>query len=330
MQRGPGIIVEALNEIDALISNPPLQARRTDNGGRSRRATSSINDIVREYDLSLETGLPLSRTTDSWGDDPEEELTIREEAVHSPLRSKETRPNSSTEPARHRRGEHASELNTIRESRFSSISSVENQLYRINEECDTSVSSAHTGETVPTSGERRRFEAPYDKKNEELNSRHRVESGSARMSQDNNPSVHRNGSMQSRELGTNRNEENVTPRQSNGDNLRFSDSMKKTVRDARTINQDSGPPSPAKTQREEPWSGLERPEKRPASVPQRPVKESKSRETFQTGSSQQLINNTDVTGNVRSRQEASQRILPHRTVCTPWFAPFDEVANLVY
>ncbi|TYZ65367.1 hypothetical protein PybrP1_012691 [[Pythium] brassicae (nom. inval.)] len=146
MQRGPGAIVDALNEIDALIAAP----RRTDVGARrDQRSASTVHDIVREYDLSLETGLPLSRTTDSWGDDPDDEP--RDEPVSGSPRSREPpRPSCLSDAHRLRRGEHSTELGTIQESRFSSLSTMENinQLYQINEECDTSLSSAHTGETL--------------------------------------------------------------------------------------------------------------------------------------------------------------------------------------
>lgn len=318
MQRGPGVIVEALNEIDALISNPPPLARRTDHGRRGRRGATSINEIVREYDLSLETGLPLSRTTDSWGDDPEEELTLREETVHSPPRNSEHRPSTSSELSRLRRGEHPSELNRIRESRFSSISSVENsnQLYRINEECDTSVSSVHTRETVPSSGERHPAEASDEKEHEVFNSRHRVERESTGSSRSNNLSLHRNGAMQPSERHSNQNEGNGTPRKENG-GVHFCDSGHEFDKDGRTENLNMGPASPVKkTQREERWGADGRFEREPASVPQKAAKQTRSSETSQTSSSRQTYNNEfEVAKSVRSRDETSQRILLHKTVC---------------
>lgn len=318
MQRGPGVIVEALNEIDALISNPPPLARRADFGGRGRRGTSSINDIVREYDLSLETGLPLSRTTDSWGDDPEEELTLRDETVHSPPRNRENRPRTSSESSRLRRGEHPSELNRIRESRFSSISSVENsnQLYRINEECDTSVSSVHTRETMPSSGECRPADASGEKEYEVLGSRHRVERESTGSSQNNNPSVRRDGSMQPSELHSNQNEGNVTPRKMSG-GVHFSDSAHEFERNTRAHNANVEPVSPVKkTQKDEQWGDNGRFERDPVSAPQKAAKQTRSSDSSQTGSSRQTYNSdAEVANSVRSRDEAAHRILPRKTVC---------------
>lgn len=156
MQRGPEVIVEALHEIDALIANPPVHLNEPDDC-RGQPGTSSVHDIVREYDLSLETGLPLSRTTDSWGDDPEDDPRD-DPSVASP-RAREPRSSTSSDTLRLERSERFAELDTIRESRFSSVSSsvehANQQLFRITEECDSSISSVHTGETVPSSSRAR-------------------------------------------------------------------------------------------------------------------------------------------------------------------------------
>ncbi|RLN87813.1 hypothetical protein BBJ28_00008064 [Nothophytophthora sp. Chile5] len=70
LQRGPGVIKEALNEIDALIDiSNRAAASPPRNEPLGVNLTEDMREFVRAYDLPLESGLPLSRTTDSWGED---------------------------------------------------------------------------------------------------------------------------------------------------------------------------------------------------------------------------------------------------------------------
>lgn len=216
MQRGPGAVVDALNEIDALIAAAP--PRRTDIGTarRDHRPASTMHDIVREYDLSLETGLPLSRTTDSWGDDPDDEP--RDDPVSS-----SPRPSNGSEALRVRRGgeqhSHSTELGTIQESRFSSLSTMENptQLDQINEECDTSISSAHTGETLLYASRARSpatRETPETPESAVLATQKFVEKGPVTGADESrlDPSSWRSGSTQSRHQNQQPEDPVVTPR----------------------------------------------------------------------------------------------------------------------
>lgn len=71
--RGPAVIRSALNEIDSLLDQ---SRRRSVPTPRSRRALITpreFQDMVREYEINQDTGLPMSRTTDSWGDEASEE-----------------------------------------------------------------------------------------------------------------------------------------------------------------------------------------------------------------------------------------------------------------
>ncbi|KAF1324553.1 hypothetical protein FI667_g9732, partial [Globisporangium splendens] len=167
MKRGPGMIRRALHEIDMLIDDSSKQAafdqsaahpgdRLAENDGRCepRNSSADAHDVVREYDMSLETGLPLSRTTDSWGDDPEEEsLSVdREDRFDSPPRRRESSSSVYSGVNRTRRHEQP-DFGTLRDHRFSSSSILENtrQLDRINEEQSSSYSSVHTRGTMSPS-----------------------------------------------------------------------------------------------------------------------------------------------------------------------------------
>jgi hypothetical protein len=78
LHRGPTVIRNALDEIDALLdrsrrrSNPMPKERGNGNG--NAMTPHDFQELVREYDLTQDTGLPLSRTTDSWGDEFSDEL----------------------------------------------------------------------------------------------------------------------------------------------------------------------------------------------------------------------------------------------------------------
>ncbi|KAF1784301.1 PapD-like [Phytophthora cactorum] len=70
LQTGPGVITESLREIDALIDNsirlassPPAQ------DPLGVELPDDVREFVRDYERPLESMLPLSRTTDSWGED---------------------------------------------------------------------------------------------------------------------------------------------------------------------------------------------------------------------------------------------------------------------
>lgn len=168
MQRGPGVIRRALHEIDSLIGEPSkqsvlgqdaaqsrLRSTANDSGCEPTHSSPGVHDVVREFDISLETGLPLSRTTDSWGDDPEEEQhpVVREDQFESPSQKRESGSSMDSDVHRTRLHEH-SEMDAVRETRFSSGSVLENksQLHRINEEQSSSYSSMHTRETMSPSG----------------------------------------------------------------------------------------------------------------------------------------------------------------------------------
>lgn len=78
LHRGPTVIRNALDEIDALLdrsrrrSNPMPKERRDGNG--NVMTPHDFQELVREYDFTQDTGLPMSRTTDSWGDEVSDEV----------------------------------------------------------------------------------------------------------------------------------------------------------------------------------------------------------------------------------------------------------------
>uniref|UniRef100_M4B978 Abnormal spindle-like microcephaly-associated protein ASH domain-containing protein n=1 Tax=Hyaloperonospora arabidopsidis (strain Emoy2) TaxID=559515 RepID=M4B978_HYAAE len=70
LQRGPVVIKEALQEIDAVIDNPvQLASASYAKTPLGIELSEDIRGFVRDYEHPLESMLPLSRTTDSWGDD---------------------------------------------------------------------------------------------------------------------------------------------------------------------------------------------------------------------------------------------------------------------
>ncbi|GMF17397.1 unnamed protein product [Phytophthora fragariaefolia] len=70
LQRGPGVIKESLDEIDALIDNSiRLASELPSKDPLGVELSEDMREFVRDYERPLESMLPLSRTTDSWGED---------------------------------------------------------------------------------------------------------------------------------------------------------------------------------------------------------------------------------------------------------------------
>lgn len=317
MQRGPGIIVDTLNEIDALISNPrsaPAGARR------DHRTPATVHDIVREYDLSLETGLPLSRTTDSWGDDPEDDH--RDEPVSSSPRSREPRLSNPNDAYRLRRGEHATELGTIRESRFSSVSTNTNQLYQINEECDTSISSAHTGETLYSSRARHHAREPPD--NLVLAARTFVDRGSTEVGRNSVDPSNRSAQPSTGFENSNQREELPTPRRAGEARGEALNGARGTDGNDEVLFSKSGLSSPTRSQR---WNDDSYVTSRQSPSAKKSTAPGKSSGTFPR---ELFSEDMETSNNAPTQGVGSQRILPRRSVraeleCDVWWlsAPLD-------
>ncbi|RLN93466.1 hypothetical protein BBJ28_00003366 [Nothophytophthora sp. Chile5] len=120
LQRGPGVIKEALNEIDALIDiSNRAAASPPRNEPLGVNLTEDMREFVRAYELPLESGLPLSRTTDSWGEDVS--ATLNDDDMNRRSREAE-RLSNSTEGGHpimnaisRSRSQESPELDTIRE-----------------------------------------------------------------------------------------------------------------------------------------------------------------------------------------------------------------------
>ncbi|KAL8000733.1 putative centrosomal protein Spd-2/CEP192 [Plasmopara halstedii] len=67
LQKGPGVIKESLREIDVVIDHSNQMASLISR--KNEHCIDSPCKFVQEYDSPLESMLPLSRTTDSWGED---------------------------------------------------------------------------------------------------------------------------------------------------------------------------------------------------------------------------------------------------------------------
>lgn len=85
VEDGQGRVREALHEIDTIIQNSQdlsdkfpdsprkLSTGRTPSADYGFAKTDSLhfgNGLIEDYDIPSQSGLPLSRTTDSWGEDP--------------------------------------------------------------------------------------------------------------------------------------------------------------------------------------------------------------------------------------------------------------------
>lgn len=82
VEKGQGKVREALHEIDTIIQNSQdlsdkfsasprkFSAGSTDCGYTKSDTLRFDNDPIGDYDFPSQSGLPLSRTTDSWGEDP--------------------------------------------------------------------------------------------------------------------------------------------------------------------------------------------------------------------------------------------------------------------
>ncbi|GMF12436.1 unnamed protein product [Phytophthora lilii] len=120
LQRGPGVIKETLNEIDALIDNSiRLALSPPDEDPLGVELPDDVREFVREYERPLESVLPLSRTTDSWGEDAsisliDDDANRRSRDLDQLSNSTEpTRP--TTNGVRRSRSQETPELDTIRE-----------------------------------------------------------------------------------------------------------------------------------------------------------------------------------------------------------------------
>ncbi|KAL4137140.1 hypothetical protein PRIC2_000664 [Phytophthora ramorum] len=118
LAQGPGVIKESLHEIDALIDNSiPLASSSPTKDLHGIDLTEDMREFVREYERPLESMLPLSRTTDSWGED----ASISQIDDDASRRSRESeRLSSGTEPyrqtmngVRRSRSQETPELDTI-------------------------------------------------------------------------------------------------------------------------------------------------------------------------------------------------------------------------
>ncbi|KAG7391283.1 hypothetical protein PHYPSEUDO_005232 [Phytophthora pseudosyringae] len=122
LQRGPGVIKESLHEIDALIDNSiRLASSPPTKDPVGVELPEDVREFVRDYERPLESMLPLSRTTDSWGED----ISISQIDDNVRRRSRELeRLSNGTEPSRQQtvngvrrsRSQETPELDTIRET----------------------------------------------------------------------------------------------------------------------------------------------------------------------------------------------------------------------
>ena len=120
LQRGPVVIKEALREIDAVIDNSvrlvPSSLTKIPLGVE---LSEDVREFVREYEHPLESMLPLSRTTDSWGDDIS--ISQVDDDVNRQSRDFESFSSGigpsvqTTKGVRRSRSQEAPELDTIRE-----------------------------------------------------------------------------------------------------------------------------------------------------------------------------------------------------------------------
>ncbi|ETK89577.1 hypothetical protein F441_06569 [Phytophthora nicotianae CJ01A1] len=116
LRAGPSVIKESLREIDALIDNsirlasaPPIK------DPLGVELPDDVREFVRDYERPLESMLPLSRTTDSWGEDIS--VTQLDDDASRQSRDPE-RLSGGTEPrtsVRRSRSQETPELDTIRE-----------------------------------------------------------------------------------------------------------------------------------------------------------------------------------------------------------------------
>lgn len=75
LRRGPPAIRSALDEIDALIAQRRRRNAPASQGQLNRMTPRDFQDMIQEYDLAQDCGLPLSRTTDSWGEDVSDDVS---------------------------------------------------------------------------------------------------------------------------------------------------------------------------------------------------------------------------------------------------------------
>ncbi|UIZ21632.1 hypothetical protein KXD40_001327 [Peronospora effusa] len=120
LQRGPGVIKEALHEIDALIDNSVrLASSPPTKKPHDVELSEYMSDLPRDHDRPLELMLPLSRTTDSWGEDTstsqiDDDVRRRSRDLESLCSRIE--PNGQIKNGERRsRSQEISELDTIRE-----------------------------------------------------------------------------------------------------------------------------------------------------------------------------------------------------------------------
>ncbi|CAH0476327.1 unnamed protein product [Peronospora belbahrii] len=120
LQRGPGVIKKAVHEVDAVVDNSIQSASSPPTKHPLGVELSDyMRDFVRDYELPLESMLPLSRTTDSWGED----TSVSQIDDDARRRSRDLGSSSSgIEPSgqtrngvRRSRSQEISELDTIRE-----------------------------------------------------------------------------------------------------------------------------------------------------------------------------------------------------------------------
>ncbi|KAE9039044.1 hypothetical protein PR001_g5270 [Phytophthora rubi] len=119
LQRGPGVIKESLDEIDALIENSiRLASAPPAKDPLGVELSEDMREFVRDYERPLESMLPLSRTTDSW----EEDAMIDDDTTCSRRSRDLDRLSSGTETGRRAtsgvrrsRSQEMPELDTIRE-----------------------------------------------------------------------------------------------------------------------------------------------------------------------------------------------------------------------
>lgn len=86
VEDGQGRVREALHEIDTIIQNSQDLSDKFSASPRKFSAGRHFgNDVIEDYDFPSQSGLPLSRTTDSWGEDPigdDEFVSVNEKASY--------------------------------------------------------------------------------------------------------------------------------------------------------------------------------------------------------------------------------------------------------